>query len=133
VREGHATGNDEDLEGRGTGRPERAGKSGRTGPSERSNKSEKKNGPLAVTEIRLGRPGLRFPDAPDRTVEIKRNKKREGAETRLIKIDADPREDLLVTRVSVGLWQIARVLVTKKITVQISFESMLQRPDGSFA
>ncbi len=56
-----------------------------------------------------------------------------GAVARPLRIDGDSRADLLVTRFSVGFFQLARVMMTKKISIKIQFESMLQRPDGSFA
>jgi hypothetical protein len=48
-------------------------------------------------------------------------------------IDADDRADLLVAEFSVGRFQMLRALVSKKVTIGISFASMLQSPDGSFA
>ena len=89
--------------------------------------------PLLRVEVRRGRPGFVFPAAPDTTFELPRAGKLEGAAVSLIKIDKDHRFDMLVSRYSTSLWQLARVMMTKKIAVKVSFETMLQRPDGTFA
>src|SRR5262249_3118683 len=34
---------------------------------------------------------------------------------------------------SAGFWQMAKVLMTKRITIDVAFSTMLQRADGSFA
>ena len=100
---------------------------------EHEEKKKEKKGPVAKVEILRGRPGFTFPDDPDVAFDVPRTEKHEGAEVSPEKIDADGRADLVVTRFAVSMWQIARFLMTKKISVQVSFETMLQRTDGTFA
>lgn len=88
---------------------------------------------LVRLEIHRGRPGLAFAPAPDLSVDIPRTRKREAAFVTLQKIDADGRIDLIVTRFWASLWQVARVMVTKKASVRISFETQLQGENGRFA
>jgi len=87
------------------------------------------------TRVRIyrGRPGFVFQETPDITLALSARKKIEGTLVKAQRIDGDARADLLVTRVSTGLFQLARLLVTKKLTLTAAFETMLQRQDGSFA
>ena len=101
------------------------------GPNADVKDSEKE--PRQFLEVRRGRPGFQFPEAPDTVTELPRSENYKGADFELRRIDADKRLDLVVTRVSASFWQVARVMTTKKMTLGISFEAMLQRPDGSFA
>lgn len=104
-------------------------------PPAKENGKEKKRekGERETYEIRLGHPGLVFSDPPDTVAEVTSHEKLGGATAEFARIDADARQDLVVARYSTSFWQIARVLMTKKIGIDVSFESMLQRPDGSFA
>ena len=84
-------------------------------------------------ELRRGRAGFNFPKAADLKIELPPSEKYGDAEFELRRIDDDGKLDIVVLRVSASLWQLARVMTTKKITLDVSFEAMLQRPDGSFA
>jgi hypothetical protein len=86
------------------------------------------------TEFRIhrGRPGLHFEKSPDTRVALPHREKRETAMARSLRIDGDGRADLLVTRYSVGFFQMARAVMTKKISIDVAFESMFQKPDGTF-
>lgn len=99
---------------------------------EAENGKKAKDLPLATIEVRLGLPGFRFPEAPDRSIDLPRNKKYQGGIPSLMKIDADGRADLVLLRFTTSLWQVARVLVTKKISFDVSYETRLQSADGLF-
>lgn len=96
-------------------------------------KKKAKDRPVTKVEIRRGRPKFTFPDQPDLSLAVERTAKLQGGTAVPMRIDRDGRFDLVLVRFATSVWQIARFLVTKKISLAITFESMLQRPDGSFA
>jgi hypothetical protein len=65
----------------------------------------------------LGRRGGSYPSAPDQTLK---SEGAGGSEGELIDLTGDHRPDLVVPSISVGVWQIIRVLTTK--TLKVSFE-----------
>lgn len=89
--------------------------------------------PRIEYRIHRGRPGLRFEESPDTRVPLPPREKHETAMARSLRIDRDGRSDLLVARYSFGFFQMARAVMTKKISIDVAFESMLQRPDGTFS
>lgn len=93
----------------------------------------RKGEPLSEVRIYAGRPGPAFGPAPDRVIPLSRREKHEGVVARPVRVNADARSDLVLTRFAVGFFQVARAVMTKKIAISVTFESMLQRGDGSFA